>query len=297
LLERCIAILRSEVDYPRFDLIVADNAPGTSGAAEICERHGVRRAEVPERGLSRARNAGALCARSEVVCFLDDDMVPDRNWLAALVEPFLDERVALVAGCVVPMDLRGKPPREISEWIEDWRMGLAPFHIDRSSPQWFERTGFGGVCQGAIAVRREAFADWGGFDENLGRGCIIDHAEESYAALSLVHAGYRVAYTPQSIVFHQDPEVTLDSRLYNIRQASAYMCYLAARHPQFAPRIAKYCVEGGFGAKRPWRGRKSVAQAPARIPRLRAILSFLGGTSIYWRARREMQSAPPRSKA
>jgi hypothetical protein len=56
------------------------------------------------------KNRGAAEARAPIVVFIDSDAVPDRGWLAALVGPFADPEVQVVAGntYVDPQGLVGR---------------------------------------------------------------------------------------------------------------------------------------------------------------------------------------------
>ena len=61
-LERCLRAVR-QIEYPRFDVLVVDNAPSKAPAREAAERWAARYVAEPIRGLSRARNRGALESR------------------------------------------------------------------------------------------------------------------------------------------------------------------------------------------------------------------------------------------
>ncbi|PSR17140.1 glycosyltransferase [filamentous cyanobacterium CCP3] len=47
-----------------------------------------------------ARNAGIAAATGEILAFTDADCQPEPDWLAALVQPFTDSSVGLVAGAI-----------------------------------------------------------------------------------------------------------------------------------------------------------------------------------------------------
>ncbi len=44
------------------------------------------------------KNRGALGTRTDVILFLDSDVIPEAKWLRSLVEPFCDPRVSVVGG-------------------------------------------------------------------------------------------------------------------------------------------------------------------------------------------------------
>src|SRR5205085_6390372 len=72
--------------YPRFEVLVIDNRPMTSGvrallAAQFPGEARLRYAPESRQGLSHARNRGAVLAHGEIVAFTDDDVRIDRDWL------------------------------------------------------------------------------------------------------------------------------------------------------------------------------------------------------------------------
>src|ERR1700730_4579811 len=78
-LARCLAAV-VRLAYPPFSIVVVDNAPGDETVRSIALRHGAEYHAAPVRGVSRARNVGARASGGEIVAYLDDDMVPHRDW-------------------------------------------------------------------------------------------------------------------------------------------------------------------------------------------------------------------------
>src|SRR5262249_53348250 len=95
-----------ECRYPtsRYEVIVVDNASadGSLSAMVAAEFAGgevaVKVEPEPEPGLSHARNRGLAAASSDLVLFADDDVLLDRDWIAALAEPFVDPGVGATSG-------------------------------------------------------------------------------------------------------------------------------------------------------------------------------------------------------
>src|SRR5438034_6708463 len=103
------------------DILVVDNgsSDGTVEAVRALAGDTVRCIVEPGAGATRARNAGARAARGEVAAFIDDDALPRPGWLAALLDPFSNPRVAC-AGGRVRLRFAGALPG----W---WDAALAPY--------------------------------------------------------------------------------------------------------------------------------------------------------------------------
>jgi len=114
-LERCLDAV-SRQKYPDFDVLVVDNAPHDAAAFEIARRWGVLYVMEPQAGLSRARNLGLRASTGEIIAFLDDDAVPDPNWLQNLAAEFKDPQVAAVAGRIKELRAPCAPRSEVGEF-------------------------------------------------------------------------------------------------------------------------------------------------------------------------------------
>jgi GT2 family glycosyltransferase len=193
-----------------------------------------------------------LRARSEILAYLDDDMLPQQNWLGALVESFADKSVMAVPGPVLPLQLFGSSEAELQNALDLVPLGRRSFSIERSDAQWFERANFGGIGDGNFALRRSAFSQLRGFNERLGRGMAIDAGEEHYAFFRIIDLGGKVTYAPQAIVFHPNSARSdkLDRKL--LRENAAYFCFLMFRHPFRILLVLKFAIEGFFGKRRWW---------------------------------------------
>jgi len=85
------------------DVLVVDNASTDGTPAllrDLSRRHGplLRVTGESTLGLSAARNRGLADSDAPVAALLDDDAVPRPGWLAALLRPYADPRVASVGG-------------------------------------------------------------------------------------------------------------------------------------------------------------------------------------------------------
>jgi GT2 family glycosyltransferase len=221
-LEACLRSLDRQ-QYPRFEVVVVDNAP-PGAAARVPRRH--RYVAEPRAGLSWARNAGIAAASGDIIAFLDDDEEPDDHWLAALAGGFA--RGGDI-GCVTGMIVPGRLDTPVQEWFE-WcgghskGRGFSPAVFSRRGPQspLFPLPPFG--AGGNMAFRREALERIGGFDVAMGAGTPARASEDTLALTLVLLAGYRIAYEPAALVRHDHYADAADLR----RQLRGYGTGLTA---------------------------------------------------------------------
>jgi len=271
-----------------------DNAPRDGRSREVALHWGVQYLIEPVGGLSRARNRGARSSGSEIVAYIDDDAVPEPDWLMVLVRDFEDPRVAAATGAILPMRhspgmaLQGERTSLYRTEQEQRRV------VGRETQGWFEIANFGEMGDGSnMAFRHSVFDIWPGFDERLGRGAILNGGEEHYAFFTLIERGYRVVYNPGAIVRHPDPQTTkelLSRHLSVIATAAAYVTYLAVEHPSCRGALARYVLDRLRGTTRPRVSRSARAGTPI-APRWLTLLAILSGPCTYFRSRMVMQAS------
>lgn len=70
-----------------------------------------------------ARNTGIAAATGQIIAFTDADCRPQPNWLAQLVQPFIDEAIGIVAG-----EIEALPSTNILEQYADTQETLSQKH-------------------------------------------------------------------------------------------------------------------------------------------------------------------------
>jgi glycosyltransferase involved in cell wall biosynthesis len=198
--------LRRQSRQPDEILLVADSNPELFGALESL---GVGRVLLHEgaRGCAGARNLGLQAANGDLVAFLDDDAVPETDWLEQLVAP-LETRPTVVAtgGWVLPGGGNVAPwyPKELY-----WVFGCSWAGLE-------DRQTLRNPIGASMAWRRGVLSDVGGFNVAIGhvgnRSGAIGGCEETLAGIqataltrgTIVHARDAVVHHyvgPERVTF------------------------------------------------------------------------------------------------
>jgi glycosyltransferase involved in cell wall biosynthesis len=282
LLARCLESL-SELEYPRYELIVVDNTPGEPEVERLAAETGARYVVESHVGLSRARNTGARAASGEIIAYIDDDAVAEPAWLSRHAGALKDPGLMATTGRVQPVSLAAPAARMYAAaGGED--LGEVAVRFDRSTDGWFEMANFGGVGVGVnMAFRRVLFENGWGFRESLGLGAGI-LGEEHYAFFTIIRAGHAIAYLPDAIVRHDYPGTiaALRRQRFRILQGgAAYMLMLLVEEPEFRRHTLRYMWEAARGAPRAWRR----GGAEERLGnRLQLLLAACAGVPLYIRS-------------
>ena len=266
----------AEQAYPRFEVVVVDNAPATDAVRVLVDRMAggpvqFRYHAESRPGLSWARNAGVAVATGNVIAFLDDDDEPDRHWLAGIAAGFTRKgNIGCVAGLILPARL-DNPAEQLFEQLGGHRKGrgFAPETFSRSGPQspLFPLPPFGTGAN--MAFRRDALASVGGFDVALGAGTLTCAGEDTLALTLTMLSGYEIAYEPSALMWHHHRS-DMDSLSRQLHGYSigltAFYAALLRHHPGVLPALLKLLPAAG-------RYLKSAATAPDGSPGLLAGLN------------------------
>ncbi len=207
----CLASLTA-MDYPRYEVLIVDNAPADERTREIVEAWTandvrVRYAAEPLPGSSVARNRGVRESTSELLAFTDDDVRVDPAWLSWMVEPFLaDEQVGVVTGLVMPARM-DTPEQRWFEQFAGFGKGLEPRTFDTGPnvaadrllfPYWGAAFGSGN----SMAFRRSVLLEIGGFDPALGAGSPAKAGADIESFSHAILRGRRLSYEPRAVCWH-----------------------------------------------------------------------------------------------
>ncbi len=130
-----------------------------------------------------AMNHGLAIAKGEIVLFLDDDIRPEMNLIAAHAAAHRAHADVLVAGRVI------QPWEEGRDFSGDQH-----FHFAGLKPAWIKE-----FMGGNFSLRRDVALSLGGFDENFVK---VAYRFEAEFAHRLISSGKRIYFAPDACLHH-----------------------------------------------------------------------------------------------
>lgn len=187
----CLDALVHQDFEGRYEIVIVDDGSPNKGEIEAivepfraAAKFSLMFFRKDNGGPAAARNYGVARSSGRIVCFLDDDSVPDADWLHQVTAPFFESQATgLVSGRTVSHD----------------RRTLLPLLL--------ESTVYKGKCWATcnIAYRRDLFEELGGFDE-----CFPEPSwEDNDLGLRARWRGAVHVYRDTAVVSHPH-EATLD---------------------------------------------------------------------------------------
>jgi len=160
-----------------------------SGCTSLADLYSVKVIETaPLYYPGKARNIGAEAATGAYLLFLDDDCEPATDWIEQNVHALAAPEVGAVGGRIV-----GKSHKFFARCVDFARFGFAQTRR-AARESW--------VCSASLGVRRQAFVDAGGFNEELRSEEDIDFCFRLWAS------GYKTFYRPAIAVLHNHQRTT-----------------------------------------------------------------------------------------
>jgi GT2 family glycosyltransferase len=246
------ALLRLE--YPRYEIVVVDNAPRTDATATLVRTRfasrGVRYVREGRPGLAAAHNRGFDEAHGWVIAFTDDDVIVDRLWLLELAHAFeAAPAVGCVTGLIMPVELE-TPTQVILERYSRLGKGFSRKVFNARHPRagadLFPYTA-GAFGSGAnMAFSAEALRRTGGFDPATGTGTRARGGDDLAAFFGVVSSGYSLVYEPAAIVRHKHRrDADLERQLFDYGAGlTAYLTKVVVDRPGRLLDIARRVPRG-----------------------------------------------------
>ena len=233
--------------------IVLVNNNSTDGTESECQRFAKDHPEVTMRycverqqGLSYARNRGIMESQGEVLVYVDDDAVVNREYLQTYADFFNRNKEAVAAGGPITPRYDGC---EEPSWMSHYTRQLVTGELNLGTREReFPKGAFPGG--GNAAYRKSVFDEMGLFNVELGRkGNSLIGAEEKDLFDKMTSRGMKFYYLPNAILYHLIPPKKLtqdyfDRLTFGIGVSERYRT-LQIRKKKYLNRLLKEAVKWG----------------------------------------------------
>ena len=177
-----------------YEVIVVINGDGHADLP-----HCVKVIQEEKKGISFARNCGAENARGEILLYMDDDAIADKNLVKIMIDTFDRHRETGVIGgqiCTVFPENSREVVLAGKEGL--WSNYTVPYKRFRHVKEQYELPY--GAC---FAVRHQVFKEVGGFPTDYGRvGDNYAGGEETVLCLKAQKTGWKTGVQPLAVVEH-----------------------------------------------------------------------------------------------
>lgn len=187
------------------ECVVIDNASTDATAAAV--RAAAAKLPFPVRtvleeriGSSFARNRAIDETRGGLLCFLDDDVVVEPDWLLELCRTMVRRRLDVACGMVLPRFVADPPP-----WLGSRLYVKLAVHdaaaIEQMAPR--ETDNIHNYFSANVGFRRQTFELFGRFREDLGNvGGNPMSGEDTELFARIMHRGGNIGFAPRARVHH-----------------------------------------------------------------------------------------------
>ena len=209
------------LDYKDYEIIILPD--------EKEELDKVRIIPTGNIGPAEKRDIGAKHAKGSILCFLDDDSYPRKDWLKKMVRHFSNKNIAAVGGPAITPSNDNKKQKAsglvLSSFLGGGGMtyryvpGKLRYVDDYPSVN--------------LSVRKDVFDKINGFDTHYWPG------EDTKLCLDIVNLGYKIIYDPDVLVYHHRRELFLP-HLKQVVRYSIHRAFFCKKFPKTSLRAGYF---------------------------------------------------------
>lgn len=248
-LRKClISLLQLDFSPKDFEVIVVDNASKdhTHAVVEEFQKLGneytIKYFYEPVEGLLSGRHRGAKESSSEILCYVDDDVLFDPSWLRAIVESFSSPLVDIVGGPSL-----GEWESPVPQWVKDnWRHEKNKSYLgDLSLIEFGDKVQIipaEFVWGLNYSIRKKTLFELGGFHPDCIPASKQEFQGDGETGLSykISKKGTLAVYHPSAKVYHMTPKGRLTpaylfKRYYYQGVCDSYTKIRIAKNPELVP--------------------------------------------------------------
>lgn len=189
---QCLESLKN-LNYPmdKYEVIISDSE-SSDNTQEVVKKYAATLVSTPKRSVVAGRNEGFKIAKGDFVAFSDADCVMDKNWIQNSLKYFEDPKIGAVGGPNITPD-DDKPFAKAVGFVFDQPIFTAGSVYGRILKNTKEVKSIPG-CN--VIYRRESLDKVMPMDETL------LEAEDYVTNQKIRYLGYKLLYTPDTIVWH-----------------------------------------------------------------------------------------------
>jgi glycosyltransferase involved in cell wall biosynthesis len=193
-----------------WEVLIVDNA-STDGTGQCSSRLAgellkCRTRVVPERnpGLAFARQRAALEAQGEIICFLDDDNVPSRDFVARAIQFFENQPAAGAVGGKVVAAWE-TPPTALALAVQNFSLAICDLGDSPFKHEFNVGPVGAGLCIRS-RVLRDIYDKKDAVTAAIGRkGIVLGGGEDLAIGILVWQMGYECWYDPSLVLQHRLP--------------------------------------------------------------------------------------------
>jgi len=180
---KCLSSLQKQTYKGKYEIIVVDDGSKDNTVKITSSFKGVKVFKRPHRGPAAQRNYGVKKSKGEIILFLNDDNIADKNWIKRMIEPFKDQEIVGVSGTCKTENKESLLARYVGYDIE-YR------HKKMEKKEYIDFIG-----TFSAGYRKSVFLESGGFDESFVRPTGED-PELSFR----IAKNHKLVFQPKAIV-------------------------------------------------------------------------------------------------
>jgi glycosyltransferase involved in cell wall biosynthesis len=225
------ALAEQTISPEAYEVVVVDDGSTDESVEVIAEMevpYSLKLVRQSNRGAGAARNRGARFAQSDLLVFLDADMIAMPDLLQHYLAADAHQPDALIIGRQRPCPDAYPTLFDKVTRYEGFRdLGPEPF-----TPSFYH------VLSSSMSVRRANYDKVGGFDEGVGIGAhpATDDTEFGYRAQKM---GLDLVYCPKAVAYHNHPR-TLEQRCIQEYTIALWTARMFQRYPEMRSLIPAF---------------------------------------------------------
>jgi GT2 family glycosyltransferase len=227
----------TQLRWPEFEIIVI-TGPSEDGSLALIEQWlpKIKHAVCPFANLARSRNQGLALSSGEWIAFIDDDAMPEPDWLCRLAAYAHEPRLGALGGFVI--DHTGKQYQ--SQYLVSNQFGKTKNYTDLLQTPLFsasESEYYPSLMGVNTCFRRKALEDIGGFDQ-----AYAYYLEETDIIFRLHKKQWQTRCIPDALVHHKfaDSHIRHEHIVTSLYHIIRSRTYFACRHALAKQGLAAY---------------------------------------------------------